>query len=112
MAPSVAEFTFALKTLRCERVFPLRSTRCVLSVLEIIDGPTLKVQRVECEGTGIAPTLSRPLRGLRQGVAQLETRNKKEARRAQCGVSVELRVGGPKAAKRPRPERAIGGCLR
>jgi hypothetical protein len=48
-----------------------------MSVWEFFDAATLKASGFECEGTGIAPTLSRPLRGLRQGVAQLETSNKK-----------------------------------
>ena len=41
-----------------------------LSVFEIFGGTTLKAERVECPLKEVAPTLSRPLRGLRQGVAQ------------------------------------------
>ena len=71
---------FALKTLRCERVFPFAlKTAAPLSALEIIDGPTLKAQRVECQRKEVAPTLSRPLRGLRQGVAHLPSRSKRFA---------------------------------
>ena len=46
-------------------------------VWEFFGAATHKASRFDCEGIGIAPTLPRPLRGLRQGVAQFETGNKK-----------------------------------
>ena len=45
-----------------------------------------------------------PLRGLQISPAQRA--NTKKVTPGEAGVSVWLRVGGPKAAKRPRPERA------
>jgi len=52
-------------------VFPLRSKRFAVSALEFLDAATLKAKRLECLLKEVAPTLSRPLRGLRQGVAHL-----------------------------------------
>ena len=87
---------------------------------------TLHFERVECLLKEVAPTCPRP-RFARRGQA---SRNSPAARsvgfasvfrlsidfvifksswRAQRGASVEMRVGGPKAAKRPRSERATSG---
>ena len=38
----VAQFTFALKTLRCERLIPLRSKRFAVSALEFLDAARLR----------------------------------------------------------------------
>ena len=83
-----AHVSLALKTASpLSDVFPLRSKRCAVIALEFLDTATLKAERFECRLKEVAPTLSRPLRGLRQGVAQ----------HARCAVGrlapPELRVG-------------------